>query len=122
MEIEEKMIVIFLGLPVIVVIAAVLFCPFFSFMEPTNGSHTGYITAVEKNGVIWKTGRAYVKTDTQSSQEDQYCVKDQKVYDELVKAQTSKEMVTVKFDAPLIVANWECGGESAIIYQVDIIK
>lgn len=95
---------------------------FYSIMEPTNGSHTGYITAVEKSGVIWKTGRAYVKTDTQSSQEDQYCVRDQKVYDELVKAQTNKEKVIIKFDAPLIIANWECGGENAIIYQVEVIK
>ena len=103
-------------------LALMVFSIFFSFFTPTEGSHTGYITAVEKNGIIWKTGRSYVKTDTQSSQEDNYCVRDQKVYNELVEAQTSKEKVTIKFNAPLIVANWDCGGESAIIYEVNVIN
>lgn len=97
----------------------VVFLTFFSFFKPTEGTHTGYITAVEKNGIIWKTGRAYVKTDTQSSQEDYYCVKDENVYSELVTAQKNKEKITIKFNAPLIVANWDCGGENAIIYGID---
>lgn len=119
---EDKILGCFMVLLIVFGILAIPFFTFFSIMQPTEGSHTGYITAVERNGIIWKTGRAYVKTDTQSSQEDNYCVKDPKVYDELVKAQTSKEKVTVKFNAPLVVANWDCGGENAIIYGVDVIQ
>lgn len=118
METEEKVVGCLVGIFVLGLLGLLVFSTFFSLFTPTEGSHTGFITAVEKNGVIWKTGRAYVKTDTQSSQEDQYCVRDQRVYDELVKAQTSKEKVTVKFNAPLIVAKWDCGGEDAIIYDV----
>ncbi len=40
-----------------------------SHIGATNqGEHTGYVTAVEQEGLIWKTWRAYIKTDPQSSQ------------------------------------------------------
>lgn len=120
MDTEDKAMAIVGCLFFFPIVGFIIFSIFFSVFTPTEGSHTGFITAVEKNGVIWKTGRAYVKTDLSSSQEDKYCVKDQRVYDELVKVQTSKEKVTVKFSAPLVVSNWDCGNEDSIIYEVDI--
>jgi hypothetical protein len=119
METEEKIFGCLVGGFILSILIVIIFSIFFSFFTPTEGSHTGYITAVEKNGVIWKTGRAYVKTDLSSSQEDMYCVKDQRIYDELVKAQINKEKITIKFNAPLIVPNWDCGGENAIIYDIN---
>jgi len=97
LEISELIVAITL---VIMTLFIIISSSVFYISTPTNGSHTGYVTAVEKNGIIWKTGRVYVKTDTQSSQEDKYCVKDQVIYDELVKAQTNKEKVTLKFSSP----------------------
>ncbi len=35
-----------------------------------NGKHSGQITAIEKEGVIWKTYTVYVKSDISSSQEE----------------------------------------------------
>lgn len=80
-----------------------------------DGEHTGYITAVEKNGLIWKTGRAYIKTELSSSQEDIYCVEDQGLYDELKKRSAEKENITVVFKSEMVVAPWRCGDETAII-------
>lgn len=83
-----------------------------------QGEHTGYITAVEKGGLIWKTGTAYVKTDTQSSQEDAYCVMDDSVFQRLEEAQRTKEKITVYFKAYFEAGLENCAGESDFIYDL----
>lgn len=64
-----------------------------------TGSHSGYVTAVEREGFIYKKYRIYFKTDTSSSQEDQYCLEDQHkdLADKLEKLAESKERVTLKY-------------------------
>ncbi len=69
---------IFIGLFFFVVTAITGF-----HIETSKGSHVGYITSVETTGIFFKTNTAYVKTDTQSSQEDAYCVIDEKVMEDL---------------------------------------
>lgn len=39
-----------------------------------TGEHIGYVTAVDKEGLFWKNYHVYFKTETESSQEDEYCV------------------------------------------------
>lgn len=80
-----------------------------------NGQHTGYVTAVEQEGLIWKTWRAYVKTDPQSSQEDSYCVTDPSVVNQLQSIEQTRELVTVSYSSPFLVWKWQCGGEQSII-------
>lgn len=80
-----------------------------------NGEHTGYVTDVEKNGVIYKTGRAYIKTDVSSSQEDQYCVIDPNVYQQLQEKSMNKEKVTVQYFSWMFTGIKNCDGEPAII-------
>jgi hypothetical protein len=80
-----------------------------------NGEHTGYVTAVEQEGLIWKTWRAYVKTDPQSSQEDSYCVTDPIVVSALRNVEQSRALVTVDYSSPFLVFKWQCGGEQSII-------
>lgn len=83
-----------------------------------DAEHTGFITAVEKNGLIWKTGRAYVKTDLSSSQEDYYCVENQELYNSLREKAKNKEQVTLVYKAEIVVAPWRCGNELGIITGV----
>ncbi|MDO8642073.1 MAG: hypothetical protein Q7R76_00580 [Candidatus Woesearchaeota archaeon] len=45
-----------------------------SYITTDNGSHVGYVTAVEDNGLFFKTTTVYFKSDVQSTQEDKYCV------------------------------------------------
>ena len=93
------------------------------FIQTTeNGQHTGIVTAVETNGVIWKTDRVYFKTDVQSSQEDAYCVIDEDVKKELENFQISKEIVTIYYDNYLIVGYPYCKSENAIITGVQLVK
>jgi hypothetical protein len=63
------------------------------------GTHTGYITAVEQEGYIFRNYRVYVKTDNQSSQEDVYCL-DRNRQDLVKEAQAlsqKRELVSVDF-------------------------
>ena len=86
------------------------------FHSPAQGQHTGYITAVEKAGLIWPTWTAYLKTDTQSSQEDRYCVTDPNIVTRLQSAQQSYSRVTVSFSNGYIMPPWQCaGGDESII-------
>jgi hypothetical protein len=84
-----------------------------------SGQHTGYVTAVEQQGLIWKTWRAYVKTDPMSSQEDSYCVMDPSIIRQLQDAETSRALITVDYASPHIVWKWECDGEGSIITSLE---
>lgn len=83
-----------------------------------QGEHVGYITAVEKVGVFFKTYRAYVKTDTQSSQEDSYCVVDESLVPALEAAASSHIRVTVGYMSYFSPGIRICDGEDAIIESI----
>src|SRR3990167_7095341 len=83
--------------------------------ETARGEHTGFITATEKHGIFFKTNRVYLKTDTQSSQEDLYCVMDEDVYKQLQKYSIEKSHVNVYFFSYLSAGIKNCSAEGAII-------
>lgn len=118
MELPEKLAIGFVGLLGLGILGLIVFGIFFNIMTPGSGQHTGYVTATETYGIIWKTSRAYIKTDTQSSQEDKYCVEDPSVLEKLKIAQESKEKVTILYDSPLIMPNWKCGNEDSVIIGI----
>lgn len=77
---------------------SLLILPFFGFhIITTNGEHIGYITAIEKTGIFSKTYTAYVKTDTQSSQEDSYCVADPSLVPAIASFAESKTRVRITY-------------------------
>lgn len=122
MEFEEYFgmgIILFLVFMILMVFVTTL-APFLGGIhyELGRGEHNGYITATEKSGLFWQTGRAYLKTDTQSSQEDVYCVVDEEVYQDLSNAVVSKKHVVVSHLTWFMPAYWECGFEGAVIYAV----
>ncbi len=85
---------------------------------PNSGQHTGIVTSVEKEGIIWQTYGAYIKTSAQATQEDKYCVTDSSVVAQLQDdAQQIKE-VTVQYSRGFFVWPWQCGSESSIINSV----
>lgn len=83
-----------------------------------GGDHTGYITSVEKTGLFFKTGTAYLKTSTQSTQEDAYCVIDDAVYSQLQEDSISGVQVNVTYHSVIAAGIKECNGEAAIIDAV----
>jgi len=74
-----------------------------------NGEHSGQVTAIEKEGIIWKTWTVYVKSDVTASEEDTYCVEDPALVGQLVSASELRNKITVHYRDELIVAPWRCG-------------
>src|ERR1035437_6454435 len=101
---------------IILVVLAVLFLYSFAFFQiPNSGQHTGYVTSVEKSGIIFKTWIAYVKTDPQSSQEDTYCITDPDTLISLQSYEKERLPITVYYSAPVILWKWQCGHGASII-------
>lgn len=82
------------------------------------GEHTGYVTAVENNGIIFKTGRIYFKTDNQSSQEDNYCVIDKDLQKKLQAISEERTLVTISFEDRIVKGMKNCDYETAIVTSV----
>lgn len=92
-------------------------------VKTSNGAHVGYITATESNGMIFKTKNAYIKTDTQSSQEDQYCVTDDVVYKQLQELSKQKSHVEVEYIQYISNGITTCdAGNLSIITKVIEVK
>lgn len=83
--------------------------PITIYQTMEDGQHTGYVTAVDTSGIIWKTTEVYFKTDAQSSQEDSYCVIDENVKKQLLEAQKSKRLITLHYDDYFIIGMPLCG-------------
>ena len=97
--------------------------PIFGFhYETGRGEHTGFVTATEKHGIFFKTNTAYLKTDTQSSQEDNYCVIDEDVYSQLQRYSVEKTHLNVYFFSYFSAGIKNCDAEEAIIYKAESTK
>lgn len=90
-----------------------------SWVGRTAGTHTGIVTAVETNSLIWDTRRAYFKTSLESTQEDTYCIQNEALYQRLSEASNTGERLTIRFSHPLIEWRWNCGGDHAIIVGIE---
>lgn len=88
--------------------------------SPTSGQHTGIVTSVEQNGVIWKTYSAYIKTSAQATQEDRYCVTNPAVVVQLQQDADAVKEVTVHYGNGLFIWWSECkGADESIITSVE---
>jgi len=100
-------------------ILGVLGVIFINGIGASEGQHTGYVTAVEfNNNILWDANIAYFKTDTESTQEDRYCVNDKIVKQELEAAAMSKDHVTIKYKHPFWFWNSLCNGGDSIIIGI----
>lgn len=107
---------VFIILTIIFLIAFIIFgFVGIHIITTRDGSHTGYVTAIEENGIIFKTITVYFKTDTQSSQEDSYCLIDRSLIPPLREKQENKEKVTITFFDYLMPSFFECGNGIGII-------
>ena len=108
------------GLEILLLFIAVVVLVFTAnFHIPNSGQHTGYVSAVEQSGIIWKTWTVYIKTDPQSSQEDTYCVTNPSVVRQLQSASIERTLVTVHYSVPWMTWKWQCGYEQSTIQQIN---
>ena len=109
-------------IPVLVIILVMVFFGLFGiFQTPGSGQHTGYVTAVDKTGIIFQTWTAYIKTDPQSSQEDAYCVADPATITALQNYEKDRSLVTIYYSEPIVVWKWQCAHQASIIHSISIV-
>lgn len=109
-----------LGIVVFVLVGLVFTKCCFSIIGTSKGTHRGYITAVENTGLIFKTYSVYVKTDTQSSQEDKYCVVNESILPQIRESMESKTLVNINYDNGLFVPISSCShGSESIITSIN---
>ena len=102
------------GSAIIIFILAILVLaiPFFTGIHiktTDEGRHTGTVTAVEINGMIFKTVSVYFKSDAQSSQEDVYCLIDKSLIPIIEQKANEKAKVTLIYMDYFMTSIAECG-------------
>ena len=108
------------GVIALAVLWLVVWVPIFGFhFETGKGTQVGYVSAVEKSGVFFKTGTAYIKPTLESTQEDNYCVVDEAVYTKLTEMARNKQRVEVSHLSWFSSGLTNCNAEGAIITAVN---
>jgi hypothetical protein len=79
-------------------------------IKNNEGQYKGYITSVERNGVIFVGYNAYLKTDLTSSNEDKACIdrENKELIERLKVAQEKKENITVGYEGVWQYGLGEC--------------
>lgn len=107
------------GISIIIVL---LFCTVFlsACNVGRNGTHTGYVTAIQNEGIIFRKDYVFIKTDKSSSQEDKYCVDagNDELVSELRKTEENGEKVTLRYNTRLTILGWfACAGDYIISFS-----
>ncbi len=108
MELSNFIVYSIIAFMVLAIVLGIAFLSMSGVGFPNSGTHTGYVTAVEKSG-LFQVDSAYFKTNTTSGQEDKYCVKSDLV-DQLKKYQESSQQITIHFSRGWLMPLWVCDG------------
>ena len=110
----------FLGLFIFLFWVLVVFLALvISGVGKTQGQHTGYITSVEyESNIIWPADLVYFKTDTQSSQEDKYCI-NKDILTQAKEFAKNRQLVTIEYSNDFFMWKWDCNGGSTIITKIN---
>jgi hypothetical protein len=116
MEKAAIVVSIFIGLLAVFTIGLVISIPL-GLGFPFSGEHTGYITAVERGGLL-NIPTVYIKTDLESSQEDSYCLSDN-LYDQARALSKERVSVTVKFERGWFMPFWQCNSANYRVVGIE---
>jgi hypothetical protein len=123
MELEDVLmfsLFVFLFLVIIILPTTIIFL---NGVGGSEGQHTGYITAVERNhNVLWDANIVYFKTSFESTQEDKYCVNDEVLKKELMNIAKNRQQVTISFKNPLLFWRSICNGGISVIVEVEKLE
>lgn len=101
------------------VVIFVLFGSIFGLHINTGeGTHSGYVTAVQTTGIIFDTNEVFFKTDTSTTQEDMYCVVDSELLEKLRDVSASNSRVEIGYIKYLANGITTCSGQLDIITSV----
>ena len=85
-----------------------------------DGTHTGYVTAVERNGVFVKNYVIYFKTNKAQSQEDEYCVRQEDIQlaEGLRKSGTDDKEITINYTGEGGLSYHICGYDRIMSFSL----
>jgi len=89
------------GFIVLVVILVIIFAFWgIRFSQVGQGEHSGFITAVDQRGYVFRNYDVYFKTDNSSSQEDEYCINRNNIglIEKAKKANKLRKQVTLHYE------------------------
>jgi hypothetical protein len=93
-------------------------------IKNNSGQYTGFVTAVEQNGVIFKGYNVFLKTELESSDSDKACIdrNNKELIDELRQAQREKRNIVLEYEGVLEYGVGQCPGEDWMIKEIINIK
>lgn len=92
----------------------------------SDGRQTGYVEAVQRNGVIWKNYRVFIKSSIDASTSDIYCMNESEsdLADKLFQSQEKNQRVTIQYTKYSNFFSFsECDGDEITnFYIVEEVK
>ncbi len=90
-----------------------------------SGEQTGYIEAVQQEGFVWKNYHIFIKSSTDASQADKYCVhrNETKLIEGLKNASKTNKRITIEYNSMwYILSNLgRCGGDTIKDFSISEI-
>lgn len=83
-----------------------------SFINTANGQYTGVLVENRTHGIIFKTHGVHLKTDGFTSKFEDFCVTDDKVFEQIQQLPAEKK-VTVIYKSKLSTPSWQCDSEDS---------
>lgn len=83
-----------------------------------TGTHVGIVTAVERTGSFWQTWTVYLKTNAETTQEENYCVRpgNANLIPALQDASRGRYLVELQYEGYWNVDMAECNpGQAAVL-------
>ena len=107
------------AISVVLCLGFVLLTPFIYWSSERGGAHTGYISAVDQEGILFPNYKVFFKTDSSSSQEDQYCVHRNQtaLAAELRRYSETRELVTIRYNGVRGIGLGLCSGEEILTVE-----
>ena len=117
---EKKLLIFTFIVLILIFISFVTLLIFLGNIGASTGKHTGFVTAIEFNeNILWNANLVYFKTDTESTQEDIYCVNDEITKLQLEEYSKKKEQITIQYQNPFWFWRSLCNGGVSIITGVE---
>lgn len=90
-----------------------------------GGSQTGFIEAVQQEGVLWQNYHIFIKSSNEASQADKYCILEENrdIAEQLRTASRKAQRVTVFYRRNFfILPMGRCDGDEITRFEVEVTK
>lgn len=90
-----------------------------------DAQQIGYVSAIENNGIIFRANFVYIKSELESSQEEMWCVKDEKVLEQLNEARDNRQRIKIIYYDQVFYHPSDCHNSSkhnGMIEKIELLN